>query len=106
MNNDVPTYSKLVDLALGLLAGLVLWFSKRSVTKFDRRIEVLERDAVRVASLKLMREQLSKEHEENSARLDRIEGNGVRLEGQISSVHSRVDDVFKMMVRLATGNKE
>ena len=83
--DDIPTYTKIVDAVIALLAALVLWFSRRSVKQFDDRIEVLERDSVRLAFLNQFRQQLANEHEDNRDRLERIE--------------DRVDKIFDRMIK-------
>lgn len=83
--DEIPTYTKIIDGTLMLLAGVVLWFTRRSVKQYDDRIEMLERDAVRVASLDLFRKQLSNEHLDNRDRLERIE--------------DRVDSIFDAMIK-------
>lgn len=89
--NDVPTYTKIIDGCLAILAGLVIWFSKRSVKQYDERIQTLERDAVRTASMQSLRDQLTVEHRDNKARLERIEDS-------VASTGNRVDDLFKFLV--------
>lgn len=89
--NDVPTYTKIIDACVAILAGLVIWFAKRSVSQYDERIQTLERDAVRMASLQAFRDQLTVEHRDNKARLERIEDS-------VASTGDRVDDLFKFLV--------
>jgi hypothetical protein len=84
-------YMKIVDGCVAILAGAVIWFSKRSVNQYDDRIDALERDAVRIASLQSFRDQLATELRDNKARLERIEDS-------VASTSSRIDDVFKFLV--------
>ena len=83
--DELSLPAKIIDGLLAIMAAIVLWFTKRSVKQYDDRIEILERDAVRIASLNLFREQLAKEHQENRGRLERIE--------------DRVDSILDEMIR-------
>lgn len=89
--NEPTVYSKAADLVLATMAGLLLWFTKRSVTKFDERMEALERDAVRNKEMSDLRAQLASEHDDNTKTLERIQNS-------MTSVHTRVDDVYKFLV--------
>jgi hypothetical protein len=95
--NDVPTYSKIIDAALAFLAAAVIWFTKRSVQQYDDRIETLERDSVRVASLQQLRDQLTDEHRDNLLAAQRRDERLGRMEDALTSTHKRVDDLFKFL---------
>jgi hypothetical protein len=58
--DEIPTYSKIIDGLLAVMAGLVIWFTKRLVKQCDDRIADLEESAAGAVSRKDFKEYLEK----------------------------------------------
>lgn len=102
--DDIPTSSKIIDGLLAIMAGLVIWFTKRSVKQYDERIAALEETASGTVSRKEFkdyleaRDRLSEDrHQENldnfrdlftvsSANGERV----ARLEGVLTGNHRQL----------------
>lgn len=84
-----PRFS--LAVATGLVAMSVWIFKSHS-----RRLELLEREAVKKEDLTMLREDLKAEHKENSTKLDGIEA-------AVTGTHRRIDELYRDLVKAARG---
>lgn len=81
--NDPKLHSALT----AAIVSLGVWFVKREVTRIDRALA----QAVRRDELRQLREDMDRRHDENLARLDRIEES---MESGNTGIHQRIDELF------------
>ncbi|HEY6927443.1 MAG TPA: hypothetical protein VI653_28470 [Steroidobacteraceae bacterium] len=85
-----PKFSLFVVSALG---ALLMWLGKG----YTRRLEALEREAVRKKDLKELREDLRSEHKQNTEKLDSIES-------AVTGTHRRIDDLYRDLMKQKLGS--
>lgn len=82
--NGLLTDPRFTAAVVLTLVALISWIARGH----SRRLETLEREAVRREDLDLLREESNERHQENSGKLNNIES-GIR------ETHGRIDDLYR-----------
>lgn len=77
---------------VGALVGLLMWLGRGYI----RRLELLEREAVKRKDLKELREDLRLEHKENSEKLESIEK-------AVTGTNRRIDELYRDLMKAKSG---
>lgn len=81
--NELLSDPKFTLAVVCALVGLLMWLGKG----YTRRLEALEREAVRRKDLKELRDDLRLEHRENTEKLESIET-------AVTGTHRRIDQLY------------
>jgi hypothetical protein len=91
--NELLSDPKFTLAVVGALVGLLMWLGRG----YTRRLEALEREAVRKMDLKELRDDLRREHAENSEKLESIET-------AVTGTHRRIDDLYRDLMKEKRGS--